>query len=57
MATSHRQASPVEIHHLDSAFLASFRSATAAPSYLMRDVDVTWTREPAPELPTTEAVA
>lgn len=57
MATNHRHAFPVEIHHLDSEFLASFTSATAAPSYLMRDVDVTWTRERAPELPTIEVLA
>jgi hypothetical protein len=45
MTTHHREAHDVEVHHLESAFLASFTSATAAPSYLMRDVDVRWTRE------------
>jgi hypothetical protein len=55
MVTHHRLAHPVEIRHLDSAFLASFTSSTAAPSYLMRDVDVTWTRERAPQLRCTEA--
>ena len=50
MMTHHRAAHPVDISRLDSAFLASFTSATAAPSYLMRDVDVTWTRERVPQL-------
>lgn len=57
MTTHHREAHPVEIHHLDSAFLAGFTSATPAPSYLMRDVNVTWTRAPAPRLRRVASVA
>lgn len=44
MTPRHRQAERVEIDYLDSAFLASFRTALPAPCYLMRDVDVTWGR-------------
>jgi hypothetical protein len=55
MATHHRDAHDVEVHHLDSEFLASFKSATAAPSYLMRDVDVTWTRKRVSPLSSTTA--
>jgi len=55
MTTGHREAHDVEVHHLDSAFLASFTSATSAPSYLMRDVEVTWTRELVPPLSSIEA--
>ncbi|HKE74376.1 MAG TPA: hypothetical protein VKB57_12220 [Acidimicrobiales bacterium] len=46
MTPRHRQAQPVDVHDLDSAFLAGFASARPAPSYLMRNVDVTWTRYP-----------
>lgn len=55
MTTHRREAHDVEVHHLDSAFLAAFASATAAPSYLMREVDVTWTRERVPPLSSIEA--
>ena len=55
MTPHHREAHDVEVHHLDSAFLASFTSAIAAPSYLMRDVDVKWTRERVPPLSSVEA--
>lgn len=57
MTPHHRTAHPVDVHHLDSAFLASFTSAATAPSYLMRDVDVTWTHERLPQLENTEAFA
>lgn len=55
MTPRHRSAQLVEVHHLASAFLASFTTAEPAPSYLMRDVDVTWTREPVPRIPSIEA--
>jgi hypothetical protein len=56
MATSHREAHSVEIRHLDSPFIAGFTSATAAPSYLMRDVNVTWTRARAAQRRRIEAL-
>jgi hypothetical protein len=55
MEPDHRRAVPVEIDDLDSAFLAGFSTAQPATSYLMRDVDVTWTKVPAPQLALTEA--
>lgn len=48
MTPRHRVAHPVEVEHLASEFLAGFASAEPAPSYLMRDVEVTWTRAPRP---------
>jgi Uncharacterized conserved protein (COG2071) len=57
MKPRHRSAAPVEVHCLASAFLASFTSAVPAPSYMMRDVDVMWTRERVPRLPRMEAFA
>lgn len=57
MTPRHRQAQLVDIHDLDSAFLASFTSAVSAPSYLMRDVIVTWTRERLPRLGKVDAFA
>lgn len=56
MEPDHRRAQPVEIDDLDSAFLARFSTARPAPSYLMRDVDVTWTKVHAPRLARTEAL-
>jgi hypothetical protein len=50
MTPRHRDAQLVNIDDLESAFLASFATAVAAPSYVMRDVDVTWTRERPPPL-------
>jgi hypothetical protein len=50
MEPDHRQALPVEINDLASAFLDGFTTAERAPSYLMRDVDVTWTEVRAPAL-------
>lgn len=44
MTPSHRQAQPVDVDRLESAFLAGFTSAVLVPSYLVRDVDVTWRR-------------
>jgi hypothetical protein len=44
MSPSHRKARPVEVDHLESAFLASFTTAMPAPSYVVRDVDVTWSQ-------------
>jgi hypothetical protein len=57
MTPRHRHAQAVDIHDLDSAFLASFTSAVPAPSYLMCDVDVTWTRERVPRLARMDAFA
>jgi hypothetical protein len=48
MTPDHRRATPVTIEALDSAFLRGFATARPAPSYLMRDVGVTWTASPAP---------
>lgn len=56
MDPDHRRAQQVDIDRLDSAFLASFTSAQPAPSYVMRDVDVTWTKAHAPRLAPTEAL-
>jgi len=54
MTPDHRRATPVTIEALDAAFLRGFATARPAPSYLMRDVGVTWTVAPAPALaPTT----
>jgi hypothetical protein len=50
MVPRSRDARTVEIRDLDSAFLASFSSAASAPSYLVRDVEVTWTRARVPRL-------
>jgi hypothetical protein len=44
MEPDHRLAHRVTIEALDSAFLAGFATARLSPSYLMRDVGVTWTR-------------
>lgn len=44
MRPSHRQAQLVDVAHLESAFLASFTTAVPAPSYVVRDVDVTWSQ-------------
>ena len=57
MEPDHRRAQRVEIDDLDSAFLARFSTAGPAPSYLMRDVDVTWTKVHAPRLAPTGALA
>lgn len=43
MEPDHRLAQEETVENLDSAFLAEFITATLAPSYLMRDVGVTWT--------------
>ncbi len=57
MTPRHRQAQRVEVHDLDSAFLTSFSTAVPGPSYLMRDVDVTWTRARVPRHPRVGAFA
>ena len=56
MEPEHRRAVPVEIGDLDSGFLAGFTTARRAPSYLMREVDVTWTEVRAPRSAPTEAL-
>jgi hypothetical protein len=56
MEPDHRRALQVEIGYLDSAFLAGFTTAPRAPSYLMRDVDVTWTKVRPSQLAPTEAL-
>lgn len=55
MDPDHRRALQVEIDGLGSGFLTGFTTARPAPSYLMRDVDVTWTKVRAPRLAPTEA--
>jgi hypothetical protein len=57
MELAHRRAQLVEVGQLDSPFIASFASATLAPSYLMRDVDVIWTPERAPRWSPVEVPA
>jgi hypothetical protein len=49
MTPHQRHALPVDINDLDSTFLAGFATARPAPSYLMRDVDLTWTRTSVPD--------
>jgi hypothetical protein len=49
MEPQHWRAHLVEIEHLASGFLAGFTTARPAPSYLVRDVPVTWTRAQPPE--------
>ena len=50
MEPANRLAHRVAIDNLDSAFLARFTTAQPAPSYLMRDVDVSWTKARVPQL-------
>lgn len=50
MDPDHRLAGEVIVEDLDSEFLAGFTTARLAPSYLMRDVGVTWTPAPTPRL-------
>lgn len=56
MEPDHRHAQLVEIDDLESGFLAGFTTATPAPSYLMREVGVTWTPQRAPRIPRVEAL-
>ena len=49
MEPVHRDACEVVVEDLESAFLDGFATATLSTSYVMRDVDVTWTRAPAPK--------
>ena len=56
MEPDHRRVQQVEIDYLDSAFLARFTTAQPAPSYLMRDVDVTWSEVRGPRLAPTKAL-
>lgn len=46
MNPNHRRAELVQVNHLESEFLAQFTTAEPAPSHLMRDVDVIWTKAP-----------
>ena len=48
MTPNHRRAQLVHVADLQSEFLTQFTTAEPAPSYLMRDVDVVWTKERAP---------
>ena len=48
MEPDHRMVRRIALDDLDSAFLSSFTTAQVAPSYLMADVGVTWTRASAP---------
>jgi hypothetical protein len=55
MEPDHRRVQQVEIDYVDSAFLARFTTAQPAPSYLMREVDVTWPEVLGPRLAPTKA--
>jgi hypothetical protein len=44
MSRQAARAQLVDVDHLESAFLASFTTAVPAPSYVVRDVDVTWSQ-------------
>jgi hypothetical protein len=46
MDPDHRVAHDLQVHEIDSSFLSSFASARPAPSYLLRDVEVTWSPAP-----------
>jgi hypothetical protein len=48
MQLEHRLARTVEINELDSSFVSSFRTARAAPSYLLEEAHVDWTAMSAP---------
>lgn len=50
MEPEHRAALPVEITEMGSRFLAEFTTIRPATSYLMRDVQVRWTRAAAPAM-------
>jgi hypothetical protein len=50
MDLAHRDASEVVVEQLASTYLGGFSTAQPAPSYLLRDVDVTWRPAPAPRL-------
>jgi hypothetical protein len=51
MEPDHRVARQVMIDEIDSAFLSSFSTTQAAPSYLLTDVGVTWTPAASPQAP------
>jgi hypothetical protein len=57
MEPDHRRVREVAIDDLESEFLSSFRTARVAPSYLMADVGVTWTRAVAPSFMSADASA
>ena len=42
MEPDHRVARELRVEEIDSTFLSGFASARPAPSYLLRDVEVTW---------------
>jgi hypothetical protein len=50
MAPTHRRARQVAVDDLHSGFLSGFSTATPAPSYLVEDVEVHWSRVAAPRL-------
>jgi hypothetical protein len=56
MEPEHRHARRFNVETLECEFLASFSSASPAPSYLMRDVGVTWRTEPVPQLSPVKAL-
>jgi len=57
MDPSHRDARAVTIEKVESGFIDSFRTARLSTSYLMRDVEVAWTRAPAPAMASAGALA
>ena len=57
MEPAHREARAVTTDALDSGFIDSFSTARLSTSYLMRDVEVTWTRAAAPTMTRAGALA
>lgn len=57
MEPDRRAAQRVEVVESDLQFLAGFASARPAPSYLMREVPVTWTPSNAPRCAAQEVPA
>jgi len=57
MEPDHRRLREVVIDDLESGFLSSFATAQVAPSYLMADVGVTWTRAMAPRFMSADVLA
>ncbi len=48
MEPDHRYARELQVTEIDSTFLSGFTTARPAPSYLLRDVQVTWSPAPHP---------
>ena len=50
MVPERREARQVDVEAVSSSFLSGFRSARPAPSYLMEDVPVIWSRASGPRI-------